>query len=214
MPFINDAEKIKATIREELGLLKQRYASSPELLKDIDEAGANIINGVDEQTPLVIMDSLTRQRFMYLMAGYLAVSDERKIWYYYHAIAMVLAIDEVETIVKKKFSSTYYDFRQRLNTYSGIVSRIKYHFDNIEEKTLKEGDTSNPAYVSMMDLLTKLPLIYQELDAVFILICRYTSLGQNTVPQQAISIFQQQYKKVSYGEERRTRETVERPSEG
>ena len=81
-------------------------------------------------------------------------------------------------------------------------------------KTLKEGDTSNPAYTSMMDLLTKLPLIYQELDAVFIIICRYTSLGQNTVPQQAISTFTQEYKKVAYGEERRTRETVERPSEG
>jgi len=211
--FISDAEKVKDAIRRELTLLKQRYANSPELLKDIDEASATIINDVEEQTPLVIMDSLTRQRFVYALAGYLAVSDERRIWYFFHAITMVLAIDEVDAIVKKKFGNTYNDFRQRLNTYSGIVNRIKYHFDNIDDKTLKEGDTSNPAYVSMMDLLTKLPLIYQELDAVFIIICRYTSLGQNTVPQQAISIFQQQYKKVSYGEDRRTRETVERPPE-
>lgn len=201
--IISDPERVKSSIRREFSPLRQRY---PDLKNDLDLAEANLINSVEEETTIVIVDSLTRQRFMYFLAGYLSLTDERKAFYLFHAVTLVLAIDEVNTLVKKKFGTTYAAFRQRLDTYNIILSKVKFHLDQLDDKTLKAGDTQSDLYRAAMDWLSKLPLIYQELDAVFVLICRYTNLGQNTVPQQAISMFQQEFKRVSYSEDRRQRD--------
>ena len=203
MPYVADPDKIKANIRRQLGALKERYHDSPELIQDINEIGTNLVNSVEEETETIYLDNLTRQRFLYFLGGYLVIHDERRAWFLYHAIALCLSIDEVTELVKKKFGTRYNEFRTRFSTYGSILNKVKYHFDHMEDKTLKDGDIDSQAYRTTMDWLTKLPLIYQELDTVFVLICRYTDLGQKTMPTPDIAIFQQQYKRVDYKESRR-----------
>ena len=206
--LISNPDNVKASIRRELGAVKTHFADYPDFTEALDLATVNIINSVEEEVKVVVTDSVTRQQFLYYLAGYLSCPDERRAWYYFHAIATVIAIKEVTEVVKQKLGANYDGFTRRFYAYSAIVNKIKYHFDHLEEKTLKDGDTENSSYLAAMDWLGRLPLIWQELDAVFIIICRYTNLGQLTVPNTALSIFAQTYKKVAYTSERRERENV------
>jgi hypothetical protein len=211
MGKIYDSDRIKNKTTELFTKLKNTIID-PYTQAEIENAHQDLLAEIEAETTFITIDYLTRQRFMYFLGGYLVVHDERKAWYYYHAVMLIFAMEEVEDLIKKRYGKEYTRLKHNLTHYGALLTKIKYHLDYMDEKKLKEGDITNPVYQKTMNLLEQFPLIYQELDHIFLIISLYTNLGQQTVPNQAIATFTQHYKRIQYdSEQRRGRSDIPSP---
>jgi hypothetical protein len=212
MGRIFDSENLIHLINKIVTRLKNRF---PEMTTEIEEAHQEMQQAVDQEVKFVTIGYETRQRFYYHMGGYLALWDERKAWYFYHAIMLCLGDDAFEELVKSRYKSAYPQVKQRLLQYGTIVNHVKYHYDRMEALSVQNKELYMYHDKECRRYLARLPVIFDDLNYIYLLIAKYTTIGQTTVPQQCITVFTQQYKKVTYDEQRRSRgEPMEAPDGG
>ena len=211
MARVLDAERIMNKVKQRFEKLKNL---SPEKLIQLNDAEKDIIHEIEQNIKFINIDGVTRQRFMYLMAGAMVVHDERAGWYFYNAIMSLVVIDEITEILKQRYGKNWDEVLDRLYKYGTIIDRTKLYLDHIEEKTLKDNDIKDPVFVKLLETMTKIPLINYELNHIFIVITHHTTLGKNTVPSQALTMMEREYKKTPYGEDRKRPDMITREQIG
>ena len=202
MAYLDKGRTI-SVVRRELNNLKQQV--SPNLAPFIDTTSQNIITDCEEEYLYVTLEPLLRQRFVYHFAGYLHYADERKLYWLYMAIEPLMAHEQIDALLRKRFGAQYHAIKERVPRLGAILGRLNFHLNNFDEKKLRDGDIGTPAYNAVMDSLLKLPFIDDTLEKVLATVSIYTSVGQITVPNQALQIHQMRERKVQYQEERGAR---------
>lgn len=185
--------------------------NNPILTQDIQESTDKIIETLNQETTYIFYEGVNRQRFLNLLAGDLAITDQRRDWFLYRAIITIMSTTEMEEHLKKIYGNNYPALRSRINQIGTILEELKYHYDMMENNP-RTTDKYKYHDKAVQKALTQLPLINRDLNQLLYIIATKTNLGQITVSQNTISKISQEYKKIEIPEERRTRpEPTDRP---
>lgn len=205
-------QKLRDKINRSLNKVSKAW-NNPILDDDIKTAIQEIENALNEETSIIQYDGIIRQRFLNHLAGDLAFTDQRRDWFVYRAIASIIATKEMTELLQKYYGTKYQELIQRFQQIGTIIEELKYNYDMM---TQNPRDTKKYAYhdKEVTKRLIRLGLIQNELSQLLYIIATKTNLGQNTVPQQAISKISQEYKKTEIPEERQKTTTTERPDGG
>jgi hypothetical protein len=158
----------------------------------------------ERENQYIQFNGITRQRFQNHLAGDLALTDQRFIWFLYHSITIITATEEFDTLLKKTYGTQYTALKNRIIQLGIPIEELKYHYDMMEQNP---SDTKKYAYHNeqVCKKLIKLPLINPDLNQLIHLISTKTELGNYTISQTIIGRLLQKYKKADLPEERKTR---------
>lgn len=204
MSRIFDTEKVKYSLKKNLALVKQECLD-PKIIELIEIAENNVIQEINDNIKFIVLDAVTKQRFMYLLAGATVQVDERESWFLYHAIMSVFSMPEIEELLKERYGDNYYTLRKKLFSFGAKIEKINIFLNHMDEKTLKDNDVKSESFKRLMKLLEELPLIHYDLYHILITILIYTNLGKNAIPSTAFQIFERKDKKVQYSQDGRDR---------
>jgi hypothetical protein len=195
-----DKDRVINTTRRELERLQSQ---APALLvPQIEQAKENIIQECNKRTIYITLSPVQRQRFVYHFGGVLTHPDERMLYWLYMAIEPLMAHDQIDDLLRHYFGKNYQAVKERIPKLGALLGKINFHLNNFDERKLRDGDINNPAYHATMNALMRIPFIDDTLEKVFSIIATHTSIGQITVPNQAIQIHLMQERKIQYQEEK------------
>lgn len=205
MSRIYDTDRFKNTISRAFSKLRDETTNAA-ILENIQLAEQQILQDVEENTQVIIVDNLTKQRFMYSLAGYCILRDERKEWYLYKAINDVITHPEVDALLRKQWGTEYTNNIYRLQKYGAIIEKVHHFLEKTDNKELKNNEATSQAFQQTITTLEKIPLIEYQTKWLLIFICLHTNLGKNTIPNSAFQALEKQYKKIVYQPEDKTRQ--------
>lgn len=209
-----DRDRVITGTRRELDLLRQH--APPTLIPLLEAAKERIIAECNKNIIYVTLSPVQRQRFVYHYAGVLTHPDERLLYWLYMTVEPLMAHEEIADMLRQQFGTKYQEVKDRIPRLGALLGKVNYHLNTMDERKLRDGDIGQPAYNATMDALARIPFIDDTLELVFARIAKHTSIGQITVPNQAIQIHMTRERKVQYQEERGARPAPmsERISEG
>ena len=219
MSRIFDTEKVKYSLKKNLSAVRQECID-PRIIELLDIAEKNVIQEIDENVKFVVLDAVTKQRFMYFLGGSSVQVDVRESWFIYHAIMSVFSMAEIQELLKERYGDNYYTLRTKLFSYGAKIEKINNVLNMVDDITTEEKRETflkSETNKRINKLMEEMPLINTDLYHVLLTILVYTNLGKNTIPSTAFQIFERKDKKVQYsqdGRESRDRTFVNREDMG
>jgi hypothetical protein len=200
---IFDSEKIKNRINVEIDKLGDEIEDQ-KVLDKLEEARTSLIKELDDNIKTIYLPNQVRQIFTYSISGFVICHDERIMWHLYNSIMQIYTIPDIQELLRMRYGEDNIPvIKKYLTNIGGIVNKIKYHLDRVQDKEWTEEEMKTEEYKEIQKQLSRLPIMTKILYNILMTILLHTSLGKNSVPTPALDMHRRQYKKIPQYEQKK-----------